>query len=112
MASGMASSQRGVAGIGERRVGYNPCGACEVGRWMAGILYAMLVDGRPICKLRAGRGRGSHKGSYGTAGTGDGTSAVTAAAARTTGGRSPAPARTRTGPGRDAAARITGEAVF
>ena len=32
MASGMARSHRGVAGIGERRVGYTPCGACEVGR--------------------------------------------------------------------------------
>ena len=49
-----ARSHRGVAGIGERRVGYTPCGACEVGRWRARILYAMLVDGRPIHKLRAG----------------------------------------------------------
>ena len=66
-----------MAGIGERRVGYNPCGACEVGRCLARILYAMLVDGRPTHKLRAGRGRGAHKASYGTARTGEETSAVT-----------------------------------
>ena len=77
MASGMARSHRGVAGIGERRVGYNPCGACEVGRCLACMLCSMLVDGRPRCKLRAGRGRGSHKGSYGTVRKGDGSSAGT-----------------------------------
>ena len=62
----------GRGGIGERRVGYTPCGACEVGRCLARILYVMLVDGRPRHKPRAGRGRGAHKGSYGTVRTGDG----------------------------------------
>ena len=49
---------------------------------------------------------GHDQAGYGTVSTGAGTSAgtgaSTGAAARTTGGRSPAPARTRTGPGRDA----------
>ena len=102
MASGMARSHRGVAGIGERRVGYNPCGACEVGRWMAGT--AVLYVSRPIVYWlrirsggRGGAGVGSHKAGYGTVRTGDGPNAGTraspGAAAHTTGGRSPAPSR-------------------
>ena len=35
------------------------------------MLCARLVDGRPRHKRRAGRGRGAHKGSYGTVRTGD-----------------------------------------
>ena len=41
------------------------------------MLYSRLVDGRPTYKLRAGRGRGSHKAGYGTASTGAGPTAVT-----------------------------------
>ena len=48
-----------------------------MGGWTAGIFYGMLVDDRPQLKLRAGLGRGSHKGSYGTARHGDGPRAVT-----------------------------------
>ena len=109
----------GRGGIGERRVGYNPCGACEMGRCTARMLYSRLVDGRPRHKPRAGRGRGSHKGSYGTVSTGDEPSAVTrgprraqrAAGARRPRGPGRAPAvtpppayprrrRSMTGPGR------------
>ena len=55
----------GLGGIGERRVGYNPCGECEVGRCLARMLCSMLVDDRPRCKLRAGRGEGPIKGVMG-----------------------------------------------
>ena len=58
MASGMARSHRGVAGIGERRVGYNPCGECELGRCTARMLCSRLVDGRLLVKIRSGWGRG------------------------------------------------------
>ena len=110
MASGTARSHRGGAGIGERRVGYNPCGECDLGRCTARMPCSRLVDGRLLVKIRSGggwAGGGSHKGSYGTAGTDDGPRAGTSGrGARTVGGRRPSPARTRTGPGRDAAARI------
>ena len=41
------------------RVGYNPCGECEVGRCLPCMLCSMLVDDRPRYKLRADRGEGS-----------------------------------------------------
>ena len=47
-----------------------------------------------------------HKAGYGTASTGEETSAVTGGRGAPNGARRPAPARTRTGHGRDAAARI------
>ena len=62
MASGMASSQRGVAGIGERRVGYNPCGECELGRCTARMLCSRLVDDRLLVKIRSGGGWGGVEG--------------------------------------------------
>ena len=73
---------------------------------MAAMLCVMLVNGRSECKAGGVPPCVVHKGGYGTARHGEETSAVTGGrGARTTGGRSPAPARTRTGPGRDAAAR-------
>ena len=66
MASGMARSHRGVAGTA---LPDEPSMAVRMGGWTAGILYAMLVDGRPRRKPLAGRRRGAHKGSYGTART-------------------------------------------
>ena len=54
-----------MAGIGEGRVGYNPCVACEVGRVTVCLLCAMLVDDRLIYKIRAGRGEGPIKGVMG-----------------------------------------------
>ena len=105
MASGMARSHRGLVGIGERRVVYNPCGACEMGRCLARMLCSMLVDGRPRHKRVAGRGEGPIKGVMGRCAQATDPAPSPGAAARTPGGRSPAPARTRTGPTRDAAAR-------
>ena len=54
MASGMARSHRGVAGIGKDRAGYNLCSEYELGRVTAGMLCAMLVDDRPERKIYAG----------------------------------------------------------
>ena len=56
---------------------------------MARILYARLVDGRPIYKLLAGLGRGAHKAGYGTARKDDGPSAVTGGRRAHTGRREP-----------------------
>ena len=105
MASGMARSHRGGAGIGERRVGYNPCGERELGRCMARMLYSRLVDGRPLHKIPGGRGEGPIKRVMGrrerrrTQRRHRGPRRAQRAA------RSPAPARTRTGPARDAGGR-------
>ena len=102
MASGTARSHRGVAGIGERRVGYTPGGACDVGRCTARMLGSRLVDGRLLVKIRswggAGRGEDPIKGVMGRRAQATNPAPAPGAAARTTGGRSQAPARTRTGP--------------
>ena len=101
MASGMARSHRGVAGIGERRVGYNPCGECDLGRCTARRLCSRLVDGRLLVKIRSGgggAGGGSHKGSYGTVRTGDGPKAVTGGRRAHTGRPAPGAAMTGGGP--------------
>ena len=64
----------------------------------------MLVNDRSGGK--AGRVRGAHaiKGVMGRRDTAKDQAPSPGAAARTLGSRSPSPARTRTGPGRDAAA--------
>ena len=75
-----------------------------MGRCLARILYAMLVDDRPRHKTRAGRGRGSHKrGLLWDSEHRRRTPRPHRGPRRAQrGGHSPAPARTRTGPGRDA----------
>ena len=92
-----------MAGIGERRVGYNPCGACDVGRCTARMVCSRLVDDRLLVKIRSGGGGavgGSHKGSYGTARHGDGPPAGTGGRGAHTG--RPGARRPR-GPGRASA---------
>ena len=64
------------------------------------MLCSMLVDGRPRHKPLAGRGRGSHKGSYGTARPGDRPTAGTGGRGAHTG--RPGARRPR-GPGRASA---------
>ena len=69
MASGTARSHRGGAGIGERRVGYNPCGECDLGRCTAHTACSRLVDRRLLVKdperVGAVRGEGPIKGVMG-----------------------------------------------
>ena len=44
------------------RVGYNPCGECELGRCLAHTACSRLVDGRLLVKIRSGGGRGGGEG--------------------------------------------------
>ena len=73
------------------------------------MLCSRLVDGRLLVKIRSGWGRGGVrvpiKRVMGRREQATKPAPSPGAAARTPGGRSPAPARTRTGPTRDAAAR-------
>ena len=89
MASGMASSHRGVAGIGKDRAGYNLCSEYELGRVTAGMLCAMLVDDRPERKIYAGMVGHPIKRVMGRRDQATDPAPAPGAAARTRGGPAP-----------------------
>ena len=107
LADGVGDGEEPAGRGGHPRSRVNPLHEFRLGRGTAHMSFARLVDGRPRCKRRAGRGRGAHKAGYGTVKP-QATDPAPApgAAAPTPGGQSPAPARTRRAPAVTPPARI------